>query len=949
MGVEKEGSKNGGGYVGGFFQLFDWKAKSRKKLFSSKSDLPARSKQGKRSDGNLPMTRFHLMDDDEIGVGSSIRGGSDYSCASSVTDDDGCGARAPGVVARLMGLDSMPTSSFSDPSSTPFLDTQSHRESSQQRKNFEYYHDPQIMYSENLLNKEDGPPRNFLDSKPQKVSSRPIEKFQSEVLPPKSAKTIPITHHKLLSPIKSPGFIPSKTAAHIMEAAARIIEPSPQATARAKISGVGSSSVPLKVRDIKERLEVAQKMPLVGSSSAPQRTRDLREKVEATNKTPRLAEASRRPVESNAAKYLKGQSLNKSWNGSVDTTSFRALPETEEGSSGLKNKGKSISLAIQAKVNVQRRENLNSSSTRSLVSQKDQGEVMSTQTFKSQPNTQKSMPKKPSMHNASGVLRQNNQKQNCLMDKDKSPKSSVSNLQGRKTLSGNSSSVRQKTSGKNIGSKAGTRKLGSDVKESEKGHSNYSTKHTPRKKRSIDGNLHIEKNRVDNMLIDNNLKEIETGPSIDRHVNWAEESKRKGTDVVSFTFTAPLMRSMHGYEASGQVVHKKSGACMDNRGKRLLLDTDSIKLSTVGYNVIGGDALSTLLEQKLRELTNSVESSSRNTIKTGSALTSSSFLQDLAPTLNTSSTPRLHDNKDQNMLLVDNLDSRSSDVFSTDPGAFRFKHMFQDVDEMEECSTKSIDSRKQIDCRRPSPISVLEPSFSTESCSSLDSTDCSSSEGIKQCSSIQAQEIPGLISSKKFHYIDADTDLSDSASSTSTGTAAGKSANALPMMDLRSNRWEIAYVQMMLYNLEFMFQDFAVGRVSEIIKPNLFNQLETQKNGLVHDSIEARLERKVLFDCVNECLDIRCRRYVGCGYETWTKGVTMVRRKGWLAEEVLKEISAWKGMGDCMVDELVDKDMSSPYGRWLDFEVDAFSLGAEIEGQIYSSLLDEVVADIFGC
>lgn len=39
MGVEKEGSKNGAGYVGGFFHLFDWKAKSRKKLFSSKSDL----------------------------------------------------------------------------------------------------------------------------------------------------------------------------------------------------------------------------------------------------------------------------------------------------------------------------------------------------------------------------------------------------------------------------------------------------------------------------------------------------------------------------------------------------------------------------------------------------------------------------------------------------------------------------------------------------------------------------------------------------------------------------------------------------------------------------------------------------------------------------------------------------------------------------------------------
>lgn len=38
MGMEKQGPKSGN-YVGGFLQLFDWKAKSRKKLFSAKSDV----------------------------------------------------------------------------------------------------------------------------------------------------------------------------------------------------------------------------------------------------------------------------------------------------------------------------------------------------------------------------------------------------------------------------------------------------------------------------------------------------------------------------------------------------------------------------------------------------------------------------------------------------------------------------------------------------------------------------------------------------------------------------------------------------------------------------------------------------------------------------------------------------------------------------------------------
>ncbi|KAI9387239.1 hypothetical protein POPTR_010G140900v4 [Populus trichocarpa] len=829
-----------------------------------------------------------------------------------------------------MGLDSMPTSNFLEPNSTPFFDTQSLRDASRGKRNFDYYHDHQITYSGNLLNKEDGPPRNLVKSKPQKVLSRPIEKFQTEILPPKSAKSIPTTHHKLLSPIKSPGFIPSKTAAHIMEAAAKIIEPSPLAVAKAKMPALGSSSLPLKVRDLKEKLEVAQKMPLVGSSSAAIRTREAKEKVEASHKTSRLAETSRRPVESSAAKHLKGQSLNKSWNGS-DDTSYRAFSETDEDSSSSKTKVKSISLAIQAKFNVQRREGLNASSSQGFVGQKEQAEVSSSQPFKSHPNFQKSSQKRSPILKASGALRQNNQKQNCMMDKDKLPsKPLVSNLQGKKVLSGNPP-ARHKTFCKTFGSKNGSRKLASDSREVEKGTSNYSTRSNPRKKRSIDGNLHLEKNQVaDKLLIDRNRKAVETNPVIDRHFSWVEESKRKGMDVVSFTFTAPLTRSMPGSETPTRVVQEKSGSCTDNRSKRLLLDTDSMNLSSGGYNVIGGDALSTLLEQKMRELTKTVESSSSlSTFSSGGTA------------------PRLHDNKDESVSCIDRSDSCYDCHFlSTDPAALRLKRILQGVDEMD-CSSKSNDSRKFLDCRRPSPVSVLEHSFSTESSSSLDSADSCITEGSRHCSSIQVQEVHGLSSSKKFHFVDVDTELSDSASSSSTGTVDRKHANMLAVTGLaRSTKWEIEYVKKILCNIELMFQDFALGRASKIINPHLFHQLERRKDMFESDGVDARLERKVLFDCASECLDLRCRRYAGGGYKAWVKGTTMVRRKEWLGEDVCKEILEWSSMGDCMVDELVDKDMSSQYGRWLDFEIDAFAFGVEVESQIFNSLVNEVVADI---
>ncbi|XVF62501.1 hypothetical protein PTKIN_Ptkin09bG0013100 [Pterospermum kingtungense] len=920
MGVDKESSKSGGGYVGGFFQLFDWTAKSRKKLFSSKSDFPERSKQGKRSDGNLPMTRFHLTDEDEIGAGTSIKGGSDYSCASSVTDDDIYGARTPGVVGRLMGLDSLPTSS--EPYSTPFFDAQSLQDAHFQNRNLNYHHDQRIVYPGDPFNKMEGLARNFVESKSQMIVSKPIEKFQTESLPPKAAKTIPITHHKLLSPIKSPGFIPTKNAAHIMEAAARIIEPGPQAVNRAKVPPLGSSSVPVKIRDFKEKMEAAQKMPPVGSSSMPSKVRELGEKVEGAHKTSRLTEMSRRPVESNAAKYLKGQSLNKSWNGSIDTTSPRAS-DTEEISSVLKSKGKSISLAIQAKVNVQKREGLASSSSRSLLGQRDQNELKSNQSFKGQPNIQRSLHKKSS---TSGALRQNNQKQNCIVDKDKLPsKPTGSNLHSRKVLSGDSAFGQQKTSGKIVvNCKTGSRKLGLGTIDSEKGGP-YSGTKKPRKKRSIDRDFHFDKNQaVDSMLIEKNQKEVHA--VTERNLNWLEDSKKKGMDVVSFTFTAPLTRSMEPY---AQIAQKNNSICMDKRGKRLLLDAESMKLSSSGHNVIGGDALSMLLEQKLRELSNAVESSCHKSLCSGSAASSMSFSRDLLQsTPNAVSTmPKLHDKLGC---------SHSFNLSSADLQALGLKHKFQGVDEMDECNSS------HLDARQPSPVSILEPSFSTESCNSSDSTDSLSIEGSKPCSSIQNQEFLGLSSLKKLRALEADTELSDSACSVYSGTAAKRTRNVAAM---ESVDWEVGYVNLMLCNVELMFKDFALGRAREIINPHLFDRLESRRGGFGSDGGESRLERKLLFDSVSECLDLRCRRFAGGGCRTWAKGMKILRRNEWLAVEVYKEISGWRGMGDCMVDELVDKDMSSQYGKWLDFEVDAFVLGVDIEGQILNALVDEVVAE----
>ncbi|XP_076928021.1 uncharacterized protein LOC143591814 [Bidens hawaiensis] len=222
MEVEKWSSK------GGFLQLFDWNVKSRKKLFSNKTkDVPESSKQGKENLDNLTISRLQPTKLDD-----------------GMMNDEGSGSKAPGVVARLMGLDSLPTLDPSDPGFSPFIDSHSFRH----------------QYMEfSLRNKLDGFSRNPVEARLERLQNRPIDRFQSEVLPPKSAKSVPITHHKMLSPIKSPGFILSRNAAYIMEAASKIIDPSPESTHNGRLPSFKSSSIPLRIHDLKGKAEAEQK------------------------------------------------------------------------------------------------------------------------------------------------------------------------------------------------------------------------------------------------------------------------------------------------------------------------------------------------------------------------------------------------------------------------------------------------------------------------------------------------------------------------------------------------------------------------------------------------------------------------------------------------------------------------------------------------------------------
>lgn len=499
------------------------------------------------------------IDLDENEASSSNKGSGDWNSASCVTsEEDGGGAsRAPSVVARLMGLDSMPSSS-----SAQLSDSSPVRSSHHDRTNLrsEVY---AADYA-NMSSRFEAFSRTRVDLRSQRHHhNTPIERFQTEVLPPRSAKSISITHHKLLSPIKNPGFVATKNASYIMEAGAKIIEASPRSSAKSKASlnvGVGTSSVPLRIRDLKEKIEAANK---------------------ASSKTERLKE-----IGGASSKYG-----NRFRNGSEYVLVTRESMESESRNfHNARAKGRSVSPSGQAKTGLsQRNGNKNVGNRR---------EVNSNPVSKCQPSAQRSEQKRNSPESSANVLRQNNQKQNCVSSKEKlAGKNSVSRTLPRRTRSANGSVELNKTPVTKASTipKTGPRKAGSASAVSQR-----------KKFVSSSGESASSGSRLTGEAERSVAK---CSVSMESCSSMSPESRKPSMDVISFTFNSPLKKSPR--ESSRSSLEAKRfrtdssivGGDKDQNHQY----SSGFTISSPGMNVIGADSLSALLEQKLLELTSKVQ------------------------------------------------------------------------------------------------------------------------------------------------------------------------------------------------------------------------------------------------------------------------------------------------------------------------------------------------------
>lgn len=161
----------------------------------------------------------------------------------------------------------------------------------------------------------------------------------------------------------------------------------------------------------------------------------------------------------------------------------------------------------------------------------------------------------------------------------------------------------------------------------------------------------------------------------------------------------------------------------------------------------------------------------------------------------------------------------------------------------------------------------------------------------------------------------------------------------------QSPNWELVYTKEVLSNADLQLDDYVLGQAC--LSADFFYPWEDQKIGSDKAVDEYyKLEQKLLIDFLNECLEFRCEQISVGSRKAWSKLTMLFQKKERLAEEFHREMSGLTSMKDLLTDEIVDKEMSSHYGKWVDFETEECEEGLELGDEILSSLVDEIMIDL---
>ncbi|KAL0423996.1 UNVERIFIED_CONTAM: hypothetical protein Sradi_0934400 [Sesamum radiatum] len=216
---------------------------------------------------------------------------------------------------------------------------------------------------------------------------------------------------------------------------------------------------------------------------------------------------------------------------------------------------------------------------------------------------------------------------------------------------------------------------------------------------------------------------------------------------------------------------------------------------------------------------------------------------------------------------------------------------------------------QHLESEHPSPGSVLETQFSTESCpsGSLDETQGYKPLSESLCCSYHGPRLPTL-----------DSELFDSAASTKT-TDTGKEL----VIDILNNVSEI-----------LCCSDLAICGLKG-------DKLDQAKEVLVNAEL-------VFHNAgLSEHLGSRLEGYPKAGSKVSRKLPLRMNTTNTLIFEIVDIVRRWEDLSRFGLDELIEKEMTRSLGEWTQCENEAFETGMEISRHVFQVLLDETVRDLW--
>ncbi|XP_050269758.1 uncharacterized protein LOC126713875 [Quercus robur] len=917
-----------GGCVGIFFQLFDWNRRfAKKKLFSKKLLPPARAKQASKKfkgDEKMPISKLQLIADENSGGFPNVKKNGNRSVDLERKHE----MKAPSLVARLMGLESMPAVHRDKPKKPSFSDGNVNGD-----ENFVGNHGG----FDKELNLEKGGGKQ--ESRPQKLQKtgpferRVVTRFGAEALQIKSVLSRSRKHHhhhpKLASPVKSPRISSGRNvsrSSRLIGAAARILEPGLQATSRAKCAITYSSSMHYSPSDEimspetwkQSSCNASSAKPLMGQTSC----RNCGNLVDFG------ATTEEHPSACFGSNFVNASSQDSRW--SIPRPPVSSY-EHETDVVFQKSKDQAVSLVSQEKDNMRF---CNEPITERVPPlHEGQGQWhLSSQTCKH-----------PKDESSSIVFKHRMQTQDpTLLGRDRIPTTSkLSSLQSRRVSSaGNAAggtkdfvALNRSLSGRarpRVPTKVDSSRFDTERKACNGRGESLSQLRTPvRKRRTINVSGQSESTGfVSSTIAKQRNVQCGTltgkGMGLNTHSNHNRVKSRldhqgdgkgsegnKETDVISFTFNSPM--------------RQKAAIPVEMEEKRRNEDGN---MSFQNPLTLRGDALGALLEQKLKELT----SQENDELSTG-APTVAMILQELIAALTA----------DQSLSQDGHTNMFNKDL------------VFENEAKMERFLGSSREGHHL------SPGSVLEASFSS---SSLDESPV---PGHRLCPDSMDYSYDQLQPSE------SDVDLLDSATSLDKGRTDSKLLINFVrnVSKILQSHWniseerltgsELAHANEKILNAELLFRTRTAhnldGMEGFVISPHLLDELEsfarvawTDSNGFIglEDTKAGNHLRGFLFDCIIECLDSKYGRYCNSGFKAWSRLPLCMNTKT-LIQDVAKEVRRWTGLAGMVPDEIIEWEMSYSLGKWTDFDIEAFETGNEIDGDILQNLVEEIVMDLLDC